>query len=62
MKTYAIKTREGYLARQGNCYWYEDKPVGWALFCDEQDAREIAISHCKIASTVVTVVTVGGGE
>ena len=40
MKTYAIKTEKGYLARQGNYNWFEDKPVGWALFCKEDDAKK----------------------
>lgn len=39
MKTFAIKTDKGYLANQGNQHWFEEKPVGWALFCTEDDAE-----------------------
>jgi histidine ammonia-lyase len=42
---YAIKTAQGYLAVQGNTYWFEDKPVGWAIYSTEQHAREVAESN-----------------
>jgi hypothetical protein len=55
MKTYAIKTEKGYLARQGNYNWFEEKPVGWALFCKEDDARNIAIAQCEIKFEIVEI-------
>ena len=39
---YAIKTSRGYLARQGETTWFEDKPVGWALYTEEDYAQYIA--------------------
>lgn len=42
MKTgiaYAVKCSQGFFAEQGGEYWFEDSPVGWALFCTEEGAR-----------------------
>jgi hypothetical protein len=35
---YAVKTACGYLAHQGQTYWFEDTPAGWALFSEESGA------------------------
>jgi hypothetical protein len=45
MKNYAIKTTKGYLATQGNLYWFESAPVGWALFTEASHATAIAETH-----------------
>jgi len=34
MKTYALKTPQGYLATQGTHTWFESSPVGWALYTE----------------------------
>lgn len=39
---YAVKTAEGYVANQGNQWWHESEPVGWALFGDRKWAETIA--------------------
>ena len=43
--TWAIKTRKGYLARQGEQTWFEDKPVGWALFATKAGALNLMEWH-----------------
>lgn len=48
---FAVKTIHGYLAVQGNEYWFEDKPVGWALFTTEENARDVAEPHHSVIGT-----------
>ena len=44
----AIKTKEGYLAIQGDNLWYEDKPIGWVVTSeDENNLRNIA-AHFQV--------------
>ena len=45
MKKWAIETKKGYFAMQGNERWFQPKPTGWAIFGDE--AAEIAYWYCK---------------
>jgi hypothetical protein len=35
----------GFLAIQGNSYWFEPKPVGWALFSTKEGATDALESH-----------------
>ena len=52
MKTnYAIKTAKGYLAEQGNTYWFQEKPTGWAMFSTEEHARDVAEPHHSAIGT-----------
>ena len=40
VKGYAVKTAKGYFATQGNTYWFQETPEGWALYSSEEHARE----------------------
>ena len=56
MKTYyAIKTERGYLATQGNTIWYQAQPAGWAEYCSEDHARQVADQHAEFPYTIVEV-------
>ena len=50
-KTYAIKTNKGYLATQGREFWFEENPVGWALFTDKDQANAIGEQHHSAIGT-----------
>lgn len=50
-KTYAIKTNKGYLATQDTEYWFEENPVGWALFTDKDYANAIGKRHHSAIGT-----------
>lgn len=41
MKTYAIKTPQGYLATQGNATWHQSTPDGWAAHCERAHAENV---------------------
>jgi len=49
--SYAIKTKNGYLAVQGDTHWFEEGPIGWALFTSEDGARDIAEYHHSAIGT-----------
>jgi hypothetical protein len=51
IKGYAIKCQQGYFATQGREYWFQDKPNGWALFCSEDDARNVVEPHHSAIGT-----------
>ena len=51
MKTYAIKTNKGYLATQGDVYWFQDEPKGWAEYMEEEHARNIGEAHHSAIGT-----------
>ena len=55
---FAIKCQSGFLAVQGKEYWFEDKPVGWALFTSPNAARDVAEPHHSATGgfTIVPVV------
>jgi len=38
MKTYSIKTPQGYLAAQGNNFWFQEEPKGWGEFTSAENA------------------------
>jgi hypothetical protein len=43
--TYAIHTAKGYLAVQGitnPVKWFQEEPIGWASFAEEEHARNTA--------------------
>lgn len=48
---YAIKTAKGYLATQGEAYWFQDEPKGWALFGGEDHATAVAEAHHSAIGT-----------
>ena len=48
---FAIKTAKGYLATQGDTYWFQDEPDGWALFATEEAARDVAEPHHSAIGT-----------
>ena len=55
MLSYAIKTSRGYFAIQGNLYWHQATPNGWAAFMEEEDARNAAALVCKEDYTIETI-------
>lgn len=48
---YAVKGKQGYLAVQGDSHWFEENPVGWALFSSEDDARGVLEAHHSALGT-----------
>jgi len=60
MKTYSIKTPRGYLANQGEVFWFEETPIGWALYSSYDYAFHLAERHVeamgKNAETEITIV------
>jgi len=42
---YAVKAATGYIANQGDQWWHEIEPVGWALFGTREKAESIAGLH-----------------
>ena len=52
--TYAIKTSKGYVAVQGNAYWFQDAPRGWAEFARPEDARNVAETHHSAIGTATS--------
>jgi len=49
---YAVKTANGYVANQGDQWWHESDPVGWALLGTREAAERIA---CLSGGKVVPV-------
>lgn len=51
VSAYAVKTAKGYLAVQGREVWFEEKPVGWALFTSREGATaELEANHSAIGT------------
>lgn len=48
---YAVKTAKGYLATQGRQAWFEDEPVGWAVFGTEDHARAMLEANHSMIGT-----------
>lgn len=48
---YAIKTKKGYLAVQGNECWFQDEPNGWALYATDEDAIGVGEAHHSMIGT-----------
>lgn len=50
---YAVRAcnGSGYLATQGNEYWFQDSPDGWALYATEDHAAEILEAHHSALGT-----------
>jgi energy-coupling factor transporter ATP-binding protein EcfA2 len=42
---YAVKASTGYIANQGDQWWHEIEPVGWALFGTREAAERIAHTY-----------------
>ena len=58
MKTYAIKTAEGYYANQGDQFWFQELPNGWAAFCEPEHAERLAewkLAPAGIAYEIETI-------
>lgn len=48
---YVIKTNKGYLATQGDFYWFEPDPTSLAIHPTEESARDIAECHHSTIGT-----------